>query len=119
MQVISKELLSEVLGKDANFHKYIEDRSVVLYIQDIADCREINLYELAHKCKEWAKSKGYYLTTKQHKDGFLCYVNLDFTIDLSHKKIKCNLIGFDGLVNADTEFLAVKKACEWIQNNIK
>lgn len=56
MQSPSKELLSEVLG--VNICYFVIRQNEVIYTYD--DCDDtIDIYELAHKCKEWALSKGY------------------------------------------------------------
>ena len=64
--MISTELLSEVLGIDVA--KIIEnsDRNISIYERDFkypmsynaSAYLTINIYELAHKCKEWALSEG-------------------------------------------------------------
>ena len=64
---ISKELLSEVLGYEA-----LPTQVSTKELQYIDKRRKhgafhpccINIYELAHKCKEWALSKGYILMSK-------------------------------------------------------
>ena len=120
--MISKELLSEVLGVDKkdihDTHRSgLKFKSFIQIKNEDETINSPSIYDLTYRLKEWAKSKGYYVMTVQHKDGFLCYLNFDFTLDLSHKNIKCNLRGFDVVVNDDTEFLAVQKACEWIKDN--
>ena len=70
--MISKELLSEVLGCDCS-ECYFEDTYNLInykYQYDVTWSEEtqynnssINIYELAHKCKEWAESKGYITLT--------------------------------------------------------
>ena len=122
--MISKELLSEVLGIDKEniFDTHRNGLKFKSFIQ-IKNGNEVidspSIYDLIYQLKEWAKSKGYYVMTKQYEDGFFCYLNFDFTLDLSSKNIKCNLKGFDGVVHDDTEFLAVQKACEWIMEQTK
>ena len=64
---ISKELLSEVLGIN-NISSIIYDidfPNIIEYSQYATLARgrrstEINIYELAIKCKDWILSKGYY-----------------------------------------------------------
>ena len=56
MLLPGKELLSEVL--EVNICYFAIRQNEVIYTYD--DCDDtINIYELAHKCKEWALSKGY------------------------------------------------------------
>ena len=57
----SKELLSEVLSSnvqdiDYEFMSKSFSESVIRYYANGKDYL-INIYELAHKCKEWAKKK--------------------------------------------------------------
>ncbi|MFW9625124.1 MAG: hypothetical protein ACMV1K_00155 [Sulfurospirillum sp.] len=116
----SKELLSEVLGKDAKFHKYIEDRSVVLYIQDIADCREINIYELAHKCKEWASLYGYDLFSHRFNEhASYAYLDLDMKNVVPSNNKYIFIGNYIKEFEADTEPEAIFKACEWIMEQTK
>lgn len=115
--MISKELLSEVLDKDYDdrFVDWfqIEDDN---YLRTYYDCGnydelgrptglslEINIYELTHKCKEWALTKGYILeswTTKPAHSGVEAY---------------CKSSNIDRFpFQADTEPEAVFRACEYI-----
>ena len=55
--IISKELLSEALKTKAWDIK-ISNITVICSIGNGSEYR-INIYELAHKCKEWAIEKGY------------------------------------------------------------
>jgi hypothetical protein len=72
--MISKKLLSEVLKtefkRDYEF-SYIGDNSF-LYTDEYIP---INGYEIAHKCKEWAISKGYIIETSYESitDSFGAY----------------------------------------------
>ena len=60
--MISKELLSEVLNLNIT---YIErcNNSIIYKISVYDREEEVNIYELAHKCKEWAYNKGYIIKT--------------------------------------------------------
>ena len=62
MQVLpSKELLSEVLDKGKGSITKIEhnpSKTIVEYEQLERYWNSINIYELAHKCKEWALNKN-------------------------------------------------------------
>lgn len=63
MKLPSKELLSEVLGYEVTKVSLDDTQStpyVNIYINNkVLIYDEINIYELAHKCKEWAKSKHF------------------------------------------------------------
>ena len=125
--MISKELLSKVLKNT----KYLTNEDIIIRVGDILDCtfstnlhyftdvnqRYINIYELAHKCKEWAYCKKYALTP-MNDFGFnnndvanfkiywtTCYINLQLSGAHLHSEI------------ADTEPEAIFKACEWILAN--
>lgn len=109
--MISRELLSEVLGtKTIQMNPILENNNMVGYLvygsQDTitqirSNHKQINIYELAHKCKEWALKKGYILhsslstfTVMDKQDGISYYGN-----------------GFDN------EPEAIFKACQWILDN--
>ena len=63
--MISKELLSEVLketirevykiGSNSNF----KQNTLLFKLYGSDELCHINIYELAHKCKEWAYNQGY------------------------------------------------------------
>lgn len=105
--MISKELLSEVLKINQIDDIYTEDNT--LYFCELN--KGINIYELAHKCKMWALSKGYYLRAEQginYKDNEMwsCFLNKDMN---------------DGASFVDywniSEIEAIFKACEWLLEN--
>ena len=56
--MISKELLSEVLGINITHTSMCKGDNDLFFVEEKGG-RYINIYELAHKCKEWALSKGY------------------------------------------------------------
>ena len=63
---ISKELLSEVLGFTSGnvFVKEVETRNNdIEYLCNVGGWTLLNIYELAHKCKEWARKKGFFIRT--------------------------------------------------------
>lgn len=67
--MISKELLSEVLGHDEVCDTVVETTSYanmelgIRYTKQVNErinlVDSINIHELAHKCKEWAFEQGY------------------------------------------------------------
>ena len=111
--MISKKLLSEVLNENitrvdprttANNELFIENnngKELDIYI---------NIYELAHKCKEWARLRSFHITSWITMTDVL---NGGATVGHSIKDIK------EQLIFEDTEPEAIFKACEWImeQNN--
>ena len=75
-----------------------------------SDDSSINIYELAHMCKEWAKDEGYFILSAS--DGY-CVVEdtATFTLQFSitrPEELKC-------LSYPEPE--AVFKACQWIYDN--
>jgi hypothetical protein len=121
--MISKELLSEVLGerirefyikgsvleiivlRDCNFAPYDHPPRIQ---KDCGIRKDINIYELAHKCKEWAWSKNFRLTSG---------------IWDSDNKYTCDIFTENAIYqeehheNGDTEPEAIFKACQWILEN--
>ena len=110
--MISKELLSEVLDLKRVDDIYIEDN--ILYFCKLN--KGINIYELVHKCKEWAYTKyKIILTSKlfdyQIKNIFDCYLE---TGEKSRENIR-NFAHPDFISNTEPE--AIFKACQWILEN--
>ena len=125
---ISKDLLSEVLGDDYNDRLVdwfqIEDN----YLKTYYDCGrydykgrptglgiEINIYELAHKCKEWTMNKEYQIISglsdepAHRKQDEKAYAKvLWYEGDDVHREYK------DMYFMANTEVEAVIKASEYI-----
>ena len=108
--MISKELLSEVLGIEV---WNIKDASTgALYVPDNAigfeykDCMAgaANIYELAHKCKEWIISKRHDVLSGGIEDGkYSCYLDSQST---ENEVLNAHY--------ANTENEAIFLACEWI-----
>jgi len=117
--MISKELFIEVYGeildrfdsydgRIIDIKQYLDDSIQVDYIMkgysnSMINCYSINIYELAHKCKEWA----------------LDYVD---NIGSGRDKSKLNVgwcICNNGEIQeyAKTEIEAIFKACQWILDN--
>jgi hypothetical protein len=122
--MISKELLSEVLFnsrveiKDFGQTRYnninysmfcsINERDGThfnegiegnYYVEKKMLYDDINIYELAHKCKEWAYSIGYVLNSNSKSYCDVCDTGF--------------ITGFE----ATTEPDAIFKACQWILDN--
>ncbi|MFW9602522.1 MAG: hypothetical protein ACMV1B_09395 [Prevotella sp.] len=108
--MISKELLSAVLGLHCGI-KSIKNSKVIYWFDCIGEIREhsINIYELAHKCKEWAFKYRYMI---------------DSNISPTFKEVNNGMVGTSLIYNlnnmeskrfqSDTEPEAIFKACEWI-----
>lgn len=104
--MISKELLSEVLNIEhiLNFRQSVN----VIWVTDAkSHCGAIpiNIYELTHKCKEWAWNLGYDLPITRHDtNSFCCKIN--------EKNIKYHKSQW-----ADTGSEAIFEACQYILDN--
>jgi len=103
---ISKELLSEVLGENIRGVKDKQPSERMLYFRvQSGVTRQINIHELAHKCKEWAyKSYGLSIWSGYSFDDecFTCEVYED------------GQTSSETYWAANTEPEAFFKACEWI-----
>ena len=99
--MISTELLSEVLNENINScwvrPNGIDLQYSLIEIIPHEPLSYINIYELAHKCKQWAKNHGYLLYSVPD----LCIVK---TFNLEH----CVDFGLD------TEIESIFRACQWI-----
>ena len=119
--MINKELLSKVLDNEVPYqvkvHKIIIKNNSLNYFYNSKDSggglfeanEYINIYELAHKCKEWALSKGYIInsgaTTSNDWSSTIYKVIKEnpYTKELSHTW-------------GQSENEAIFRACQWILN---
>ena len=116
--MISKELLSSVLG--LTVVKGLELEGIVLWYNGIVNINNqppyakelnINSYELAHKCKEWA------VNLSPNKHALSSYPRWG---DIrNYKKINgsyyiCQHLVSGAQFEAETEPEAIFKACQWI-----
>ena len=104
---ISKKLLSEILGYDADPSLTIEIRGEGIFSPGI------NIHELAHKCKEWAWDKEFELKPskcryQKDEEDYKCEIYLK-TYWYKDKNQYPEVIFYAG-----TEPKAIFKACEWI-----
>ena len=106
---ISKELIRKVLVKETenlsdDFTFDIIDNYIIF--ADDGECMfEVNIYEFAYKCKDWAYTQGYIL--KSEINGCLvCDRNTFMGSDTEW---------FNGISEIET----ILKACEWILKNEK
>jgi len=132
---ISKELLSEVLGitligdtdlvvegvsRIRTYNRYNDSyvtAGTSLFYERKSGCVRfpdtVNIYELTHKCKEWAKGLGYYLVGG-------CFDGSNYFCSVYRSKE-----GYEGIpikVNEETDTTEVKaiiKTCEWILKEIR
>ena len=124
-KMISKELLTairkdehKVLNTDFN---YIEEDNKIGYFLDNRHWYFINIYELAHKCKEWAfefrfdnkpTNNRYYMQRSGYEDKF--NVEKQKREKLGYMTLTFGCLGHTKTFYADTEPEAIFKACEWI-----
>lgn len=114
--MISRELLSEVLNESRVILDYevsICGKEIHYGHTDIDEDGFINIYELAHKCKEWATPihSQYFLTIFIGGISETTHIR-QYGVDIVDKDL-CNIAGF----TAVTEYEAIFKACEWILDN--
>ena len=108
INMISKELLSEVLGlTNSGIIDEIYQEDNLLYFCQLN--KGINIYELAHKCKEWAYDKGWWIQSGLRGAGG-AYAEYGMYHE-SHP------ILIDSLGRTDTEPEAILKSCQWILEN--
>jgi len=112
MELPSKELLSATLGVDIETIKGVELDEEILIIWEgkqntfphkFYNGKEVNIYKLAHKCKEWAFRKGYQLASYKSEHNWIC-------------KDPFQPYPYEG---ADTEPEAIFQACEYILTQTK
>ena len=126
----SKELLSEVLGDEYNDRLVdwfqIEDN----YLRTYYDCGrydyegrptglgiEINIYELAYKCKVWATENKYtILTEDMNPNGYFTYV-LSNKESIENYGYLCEHKVIKDIPHNKTEPEAIFAACQWILDN--
>ena len=111
--IISKELVSEVLGLNVVYTESCEYRDGIIGIwtdMNTKPIEEINIYEFVYKCKVWVFNKyKIYLSSELGEDS---EVSLFWTANFKIKKENKSFYG-------NTEIEAIFLACEYILNNIK
>lgn len=111
--IISKELLGEVLGENIE-DIHIVDNQLLYSIPNYKteeDGEEvyinlgarINIYELAHKCKEWVLQYDKELLSTQRKDRAVCDMY--------------GIVSPNFSFYGENECEAIFKACQWIMDN--
>lgn len=103
---ISTELISSVLVKETRHLTYdtilVED-NFIIFSYDGEYQFEVNIYEFAFKCKEWARNK----------------YNITISSSLYKNYAKSWNINKDKSYSAKTEVEMIIEACNWILENIK
>ena len=105
--MISTKLLSEVMGYVNPCPMEVEDNKLYLYKELGENITTLNIYELAHECKEWSYTKGFRLQVQKYKE-------LDYQCIIDEMNIEYHPAKY-----ATTEPDAIFKACEWILKRIQ
>lgn len=125
--MISKELLSEVLGVSKylllSFHFHGKHLHYLIQGNTISDTentiqnnhKTINIYELAHKCKEWAMQTPYIVDQLTINIDRTCLPNKFKTRYWCVWLLRYSKVSEE--FYADTEPEAVFKACQWLLEN--
>ena len=106
--MISEALLKEVIKKETSITNFIDDSRKIynigstIVIPTTYGSHDYNIYELAHKCKEWAWRKGYLLSSSCRNGDNYAF---------------CKVYQREIAFRCETEPEAVFKACEWILKN--
>lgn len=126
---ISKELLLEIMPLDENeeydeYYKTKINKSLhigyaykIIYNNNYvgSGAKHLNIYELAHKCKQWALSKDYHINTSEDKFNNYLYLYKMIKDDFGYSIDKINGVQFD----SNSYINDLVKACEWIREQIK
>ena len=115
MKFPSKELLSEVLSKEVEEERFIDSNSLTYVNSGIYE--DINIYELSHKCKEWALSKEYIIEVGVHPTIKKDRSDRDYFYKITTDRGQILVSKFDEIIK--TELEAIFKACEWIMEQTK
>lgn len=124
-EIISTELLSQVLQlhnepfdllidgsylKFSHYVDYISNNPIEPYQCSKSD-DNINLYELAHKCKEWALRVPHIVGISSGQYRLNNYCTIQFAYEYVGHKDEIHQS------HADTEPEAIFKSCQWILDN--
>lgn len=121
--MISKELLSEVLNqnvtsvyKQQEQYRYTTSNTNGALVS-WSDVPLPNIYELAHKCKEWALNKGYIIEIGVHPTIKKDRSDRDYFYKITTDRGQRFISNFVEIIKTEPE--AIFKACEYIlkENN--
>jgi hypothetical protein len=116
-ELISKELLSEVLHEEVTQTGTIMEHNQALQYSTESQVhyslnKHINVFELAHLCKEWARSEGLEMFIYELKDS-----QKNYEVRVLRKGERDSEEYIFSWWNLATEPEAVIKACQWILDN--
>ena len=118
--MISKELLSEVLNDYTitNVGKKPDNNDMLYYVFITSngqytdnDVEYINVYSLAHKCKEWAYMRGYEIYTSPYS------VELSLVNKTKMNGKRCLYRDTADVNSFSITSKHIFKACQWILDN--
>ena len=123
--IISKELLSEVFGQEVKFIRYIANNTYEVHFEKPIRLKYqiINIYELAHKCKEWALSQGFSLSSSKpivaNDEGnqVFNYWWCAYLHEINKESFEGPAMATFNNFNSEIEPEAIFKACQWILDN--
>ena len=111
----SKELISEVLSKEVEEERFIDSNSLTYVNSGIYE--DINIYELAHKCREWALSEGYIIEVGVHPTIKKDRSDRDYFYKITTDRGQILVSKFDEIIKTEPE--AIFKACELVLEKTK
>ena len=111
----SKELISEVLSKEVEEERFIDSNSLTYVNSGIYE--DINIYELAHKCREWALSEGYIIEVGVHPTIKKDRSDRDYFYKITTDRGQRIISKFVEIIKTEPE--AVFIACELVLEQIK
>ena len=112
----SKELISEVLSKEVEEEERFIDSNSLTYVNS-GVYEDINIYELAHKCKEWALSEGYIIEVGVHPTIKKDRSDKDYFYKITTDRGQRIISKFDEIIKTEPE--AIFKACELILKEMR
>ena len=125
--MIGKELLSEVLGYPKTIESNVTYKLSITEVGQMDNNKlyfhtdsfgmginSINIYELAHKCKEWATHLS---PNKQALSSYPRWGNLRDYQSTNGEYYVCQHLASGIQFEAETEPESIFKACQWILEN--
>ena len=116
--ILTRELLSVVFGKEVALDDNIQITETIIHYSNVTHMSEINIYELANKCKIWALTQN-------------CSIMSTFKHTFGHARVEWYEKGhFDKFNQArelnfysswfkeENEALAVISASQWILDQV-
>lgn len=132
--MISKELYEEVQKDYIDFKNITQDEYITIFNKEEETVEYVNkhnwyeadsisIYKLAHKCKEWALSQGFSLSSSKpivaNDEGnqVFNYWWCAYLHEINKESFEAPLMVTFNNFNSETEPEAIFKACQWILDN--